>query len=59
MESPHKTWKPNMCVRVCVCASEAAGDLGCGFMELKFVCFTKFCEMGHLLIMSYCLTSDL
>ncbi len=20
MESPHKTWKPNMCVRVCVCA---------------------------------------
>ncbi len=19
MESPHKTWKPNMCVRVCVC----------------------------------------
>ncbi len=19
MESPHKTWKPNMCARVCVC----------------------------------------
>ncbi len=44
---------------MCVCVCEAAGDLVCGFMELKFVCFTKACEMGHLLIMSYCLTSDL
>ncbi len=45
-----------MCVCVCVC--EATGDLGCGFGELKLVCFTKACEMGHLLIMSYCLNSD-
>ncbi len=24
MESPHKTWKPNMCVRVCVCVCVCA-----------------------------------
>ncbi len=32
---------------MCVCVCEATGDLGCGFGELKLVCFTKACEMGH------------